>query len=162
MTLGPVSFEYVKLHSAAEALAGGRSLIPDVRSRLARPGALIDIGGVAELNTLRAEHPQRRGRLADLIPASTQMALRPIVSPRTLPPLHAAWRGVRIGASLQLFLQGHGDRLLHPHSVEVIVSGALEVGDTGPLARAARELARRSAALVWLNPLAGSPRFQPT
>lgn len=64
----PVSFEYTKAHSAAEALAalqqhggdgrvlaGGQSLIPAMRYRLARPGVLIDIGSIAELNTLKEE-----------------------------------------------------------------------------------------------------------
>ena len=64
----PVSFEYLKVHTAQEALAalqqhggdgrvlaGGQSLIPAMRYRLARPGVLVDIGGVAELNTLHEQ-----------------------------------------------------------------------------------------------------------
>ena len=51
----PVSFEYLKVHSAEEALAalqqhggdarvlaGGQSLIPAMRYRLARPAFLVD------------------------------------------------------------------------------------------------------------------------
>ncbi|WP_425145827.1 FAD binding domain-containing protein [Deinococcus sp.] len=64
----PVSFEYVRAHSAEEALAalvqhggdarvlaGGQSLIPAMRYRLARPVVLVDIGDLSELNTLTEE-----------------------------------------------------------------------------------------------------------
>ncbi|GGJ69728.1 vWA domain-containing protein [Deinococcus aquiradiocola] len=82
---------------------------------------------------------------------------------RDLPPLRAAWGGgTRIGPNLQAFLQAHGDRLLGPGTIVVIVSDALDVGDTAPLAHAMSELARRSAGVLWLNPLAAHPGFQPT
>jgi aerobic carbon-monoxide dehydrogenase medium subunit len=58
----PASFEYVKAHSVDEALAalleygaearvlaGGQSLIPAMRYRLARPAVLVDINPIAEL-----------------------------------------------------------------------------------------------------------------
>jgi aerobic carbon-monoxide dehydrogenase medium subunit len=64
----PVSFEYTRSHSAEEALAalqqhggdarvlaGGQSLIPAMRYRLARPAVLVDINPISELNTLREE-----------------------------------------------------------------------------------------------------------
>ena len=64
----PVSFEYLKVHSAEEALAalqqhggdarvlaGGQSLIPAMRYRLARPAFLVDIGGIQDMNTLHEE-----------------------------------------------------------------------------------------------------------
>ena len=62
-------FEYRKAGSIAEAvqllsdnpgaklLAGGHSLIPLMRFRLARPEVVIDIGGIANL---RGYHRQRR------------------------------------------------------------------------------------------------------
>jgi aerobic carbon-monoxide dehydrogenase medium subunit len=62
----PAAFEYLRAHSTDEAfaqlqryggearvLAGGQSLIPAMRFRLARPAALVDINGVQELNYLR-------------------------------------------------------------------------------------------------------------
>ena len=80
-----------------------------------------------------------------------------------LPALRAAWGGgTRIGENLQTFLREHGDRLLGRSVVVLVVSDGLEVGDVSALASAAQELARRSGALVWLNPLARHPRFQPT
>jgi carbon-monoxide dehydrogenase medium subunit len=62
----PAAFEYLRAHSADEAfaylqqhgaearvLAGGQSLIPAMRFRLARPAVLIDINAVGGLNVLR-------------------------------------------------------------------------------------------------------------
>jgi aerobic carbon-monoxide dehydrogenase medium subunit len=66
----PAAFEYLRVHSPDEAiaslqrhggdarvLAGGQSLIPAMRFRLARPAVLVDINDVAELSYLRvADH----------------------------------------------------------------------------------------------------------
>ena len=43
---------------AAKPLAGGQSLIPAMNFRLARPQALVDLGGIAELAYVRSE-PER-------------------------------------------------------------------------------------------------------
>lgn len=63
----PTSFDYHRPASVAEALellgrlddarllAGGHSLLPAMKLRVASPAALIDIGGVAELRGLRVE-----------------------------------------------------------------------------------------------------------
>ena len=65
----PASFEYVRAHTTDEAfaalqqhgyegrvLAGGQSLIPAMRYRLARPGVLVDINPIKELSYLREEN----------------------------------------------------------------------------------------------------------
>lgn len=62
----PAQFSYSRVHSLDEALdalarygadarvlAGGQSLIPAMRYRLARPGALIDINPIADLEYVR-------------------------------------------------------------------------------------------------------------
>ena len=62
----PAAFEYLRAHSADEAfaclqqygaearvLAGGQSLIPAMRFRLARPAVLVDINSLNDLNYLR-------------------------------------------------------------------------------------------------------------
>jgi carbon-monoxide dehydrogenase medium subunit len=62
----PAAFDYVRAHSPDEAfaqlqkhgsdarvLAGGQSLIPAMRFRLARPSALIDINEIKELDYIR-------------------------------------------------------------------------------------------------------------
>ena len=64
----PTSFEYARAGSVAEALsllsdggdeakllAGGHSLIPIMKQRLAEPGLLIDIGGIAELKGISCD-----------------------------------------------------------------------------------------------------------
>jgi carbon-monoxide dehydrogenase medium subunit len=64
----PASFEYAKATTVEEALAllarhgdearvvaGGHSLIPMMKLRLAQPDALIDINGVAELSRIRID-----------------------------------------------------------------------------------------------------------
>jgi aerobic carbon-monoxide dehydrogenase medium subunit len=64
----PAAFEYLRAHSVDEALAhlaqhgsdarilaGGQSLIPAMRFRLARPAVLIDINPVRDLDYLRAD-----------------------------------------------------------------------------------------------------------
>ena len=62
----PAAFDYLRAHTTDEAfahlqqhgaearvLAGGQSLIPAMRFRLARPAVLVDINGIGELNYLR-------------------------------------------------------------------------------------------------------------
>ena len=62
----PAAFDYLRAHSTDEAfaylqqhgaearvLAGGQSLIPAMRFRLARPGVLVDINSLNDLNYLR-------------------------------------------------------------------------------------------------------------
>jgi carbon-monoxide dehydrogenase medium subunit len=64
----PSQFDYVKPSSVAEAvqaladggddakiLAGGQSLLPVLRLRLAAPSLLIDLGGIAELRGIRED-----------------------------------------------------------------------------------------------------------
>jgi carbon-monoxide dehydrogenase medium subunit len=65
----PAAFEYARAGSVDEAtqhlhkfgedakvLAGGQSLIPLMRLRLAQPAALVDIGGIAALDGIRREN----------------------------------------------------------------------------------------------------------
>jgi carbon-monoxide dehydrogenase medium subunit len=64
----PPEFDYLRPHSVADAvaelgragedakvLAGGQSLLPLLRMRLAYPSALIDLGGVGELRGIRRD-----------------------------------------------------------------------------------------------------------
>jgi aerobic carbon-monoxide dehydrogenase medium subunit len=65
----PASFEYLRAHSSDEAfsalqqhgydgrvLAGGQSLIPAMRYRLARPAVLVDINPIKDLEYLKEEN----------------------------------------------------------------------------------------------------------
>ncbi len=76
--------------------------------------------------------------------------------------LQDAWGGgTRIGSSLQAFLNGEGVRLLTRETFVLIFSDGLDVDEVPALRRALREIRRRSAAVVWLNPHAGTPGYAP-
>jgi len=73
-----------------------------------------------------------------------------------------AWGGgTRIGGSLA------GLRERWPHAVDrrtvtLVISDGLDVGDVATLRTGMAWLARRSGAVVWLNPLAATPGYEPT
>ena len=77
--------------------------------------------------------------------------------------VHHAWAGgTSIGACLRDFLRRFGGRMLGRDTVVMIASDGLDVGAWETLRSAMRELHRRSAAVVWLNPLLETPGYEPT
>ncbi len=68
--------------------------------------------------------------------------------------------GTRIGESLAAFLAGW-PRLVDRRTVVVVLSDGWETGDPGVLGQALAALRRRAGRLVWLNPLLGSPGYEP-
>ena len=70
--------------------------------------------------------------------------------------------GTRIGECLAEFAAGHADRLVGRGTTIVIVSDGLDLGETALLAHAMGALRARAGTIVWLNPLAGDPRYAPT
>jgi uncharacterized protein len=68
--------------------------------------------------------------------------------------------GTRIGESLQAFLRDW-PRLLDRNTVVIVLSDGWETGDAAVLGEALQAIHRRAARLVWLNPLLGSPDYQP-
>jgi uncharacterized protein with von Willebrand factor type A (vWA) domain len=88
---------------------------------------------------------------------------RALRSGAPLTELGEAWGGgTRIGASLETFITEFGARTLSPDTVVIIVSDGLDVGEVYTLERAMREIERRSAGIVWLNPHAGTPGYAAT
>jgi hypothetical protein len=74
-----------------------------------------------------------------------------------------AWGGgTSIGDSLRTFLRRHGERHEGPDTLVVIVSDGLDVGEPRVLGDSMREIHRRSAGVVWLNPLLDTPGFEPS
>jgi len=74
-----------------------------------------------------------------------------------------AWGGgTRIGTSLAEFVHVFGARCLSDETVTIIYSDGLDVGDVRQLERAMREIHRRSAGVIWVNPLEGTPGYTPT
>jgi uncharacterized protein with von Willebrand factor type A (vWA) domain len=91
-------------------------------------------------------------------------ALRASGAHGTLAPGHApeAWGGgTQIGASLQRLARDHGSRVLDRDTVVVVFSDGLDVGEPAALRAALREIRRRTAGIVWLNPLAAQPGYTP-
>ncbi|GGI09798.1 vWA domain-containing protein [Egicoccus halophilus] len=71
--------------------------------------------------------------------------------------------GTRIGASLDRLVRDHGRRGLLRGAVAVVCSDGLERGATPEaLAASVGRLRRSVHRLVWVNPLAGDPRYTPT
>jgi hypothetical protein len=83
--------------------------------------------------------------------------------PCRLERLHYAWAGgTKIGACLRAFLLRFGARMVGRDTVVLIASDGLDVGTTDVLRDAMRELHRRSAGVVWLNPLIETEGYEPT
>jgi len=70
--------------------------------------------------------------------------------------------GTRIGECLAEFVDYHLDPLVSRDTVVLILSDGLDRGDLAPLAAAMRAIHARARRVVWLNPLAGDPRYEPT
>ena len=70
--------------------------------------------------------------------------------------------GTSIGGCLQDFLRRFSGRFVARDTVVLIASDGLDVGAVDTLADAMRELHRRSASIVWLNPLLETEGYEPT
>jgi len=69
--------------------------------------------------------------------------------------------GTRIGRCLQQFNRGAGRRLLGPKTVVTILSDGWDLGEKELLRAEMATLRRKSGRIVWLNPLAADPDYQP-
>jgi uncharacterized protein with von Willebrand factor type A (vWA) domain len=82
---------------------------------------------------------------------------------RRLERLHHAWAGgTSIGTCVADFLNRFGERMVGRDTVVLIASDGLDVGAVEVLTGAMRDLHRRSAGVVWLNPLRETPGYEPT
>jgi uncharacterized protein len=69
--------------------------------------------------------------------------------------------GTRIGASIEDLVRVWGRRGVLRGSILVVCSDGLERGDPALLAAAVARLRRHVHRIVWVNPLAGDPRYEP-
>jgi len=69
--------------------------------------------------------------------------------------------GTRIGEALHTFNQKWARRVLRSGAVVVVVSDGWDRGDPAVVGREMERLQRSCHRLVWLNPLAGAPGYQP-
>jgi uncharacterized protein with von Willebrand factor type A (vWA) domain len=70
--------------------------------------------------------------------------------------------GTRIGESLAEFVARYQQQFVNSRSVVVILSDGLDRGDTTMVAGAMQALHDKARKIVWLNPLSGDPRYEPT
>ena len=69
--------------------------------------------------------------------------------------------GTRIGDSLKELLDGWAAHTALRGSVVVLCSDGLERGDPEVLSRQMARLSRLAHRVIWVNPLKGSPRYEP-
>jgi uncharacterized protein with von Willebrand factor type A (vWA) domain len=69
--------------------------------------------------------------------------------------------GTKIGTSLQTFNTYLADKMLTRKSVVIIMSDGWDRGDVQVLEREMRTLKHKAYKIIWLNPLLGSPHYQP-
>lgn len=69
--------------------------------------------------------------------------------------------GTRIGEALRTFNFQWGRRVLGRGALTLMISDGWDCGDIGVLREEIARLQRSSRRLIWLNPLLGSPEYQP-
>jgi uncharacterized protein with von Willebrand factor type A (vWA) domain len=80
----------------------------------------------------------------------------------TLTGLGMEWGGgTRIGESLERFLKDYGGCMLGKDTLVTIASDGLDTGEADRLARSMAEIRRRSAGVIWLNPLLALRGYRP-
>ena len=70
--------------------------------------------------------------------------------------------GTRIGASLDAFLQQYGGHMLDARTIVLILSDGWDTGEPELLEQSMATLHQKAAQVIWLNPLAGNPDFEPS
>ena len=68
--------------------------------------------------------------------------------------------GTRIGGSLQRFVTDYG-RLLNRETIVVVLSDGWDTEQPELLADALRRIRQKARKVIWLNPLAGQPGYEP-
>jgi uncharacterized protein with von Willebrand factor type A (vWA) domain len=81
---------------------------------------------------------------------------------RAIAGIVADWEGgTRIGESLRALLEGWSQRAALRGAVVVLCSDGLERGDPDVLRIQMARLRRLAYRVIWVNPLKGSPRYEP-
>lgn len=69
--------------------------------------------------------------------------------------------GTRIGESLKTFNETDAHRQLNNRTIVIILSDGWDTGEPEVIAQQMRYIHRRALQVLWLNPLAGNPTWQP-
>ena len=70
--------------------------------------------------------------------------------------------GTKIGASLKQFVDEHSMKVVDPATVVLVISDGWDTGEVEVLSESMSQLKGASRSLIWLNPLKGSPDYEPT
>ena len=70
--------------------------------------------------------------------------------------------GTKIGFSLEQFVENFGLKLVDRQTICIIISDGWDTGDVDILARSMSFLQKKSRNIIWLNPLKGSPEYEPS
>jgi uncharacterized protein with von Willebrand factor type A (vWA) domain len=134
-------------------LDGSRSMSKYVRTALQIAVAMASA-------TIRVEVFSFSTELRRVTPEVRRAAAGEVIR---LEGMHHAWAGgTSIGECLSDFLQRFGERMVGQDTLVMIASDGLDVGSSETLQDAMRELRRRSASVVWLNPLLDTAGYEPT
>jgi len=114
---------------------------------------------------------KRAARRTEIFAFNTSLhRLTPWIAPSRIAPTLARiaahvpdWSGgTRIGESLRDFVDHYLEEIVDHRTVVVIVSDGLDRGDTDALVAAMRAIHARARKVIWLNPLLGDARYEPT
>ncbi len=134
-------------------------LLDGSRSMAAHSGVLLQFAQALTKRTSRVEVFVFSTHLRRISPELRQ-ALK---QEDSLQNLGEAWGGgTRLGESLETFARQHSARLTKDTLVMIASDGLDTANDQTPLERAMRELHRRAAGVVWLNPLLATEGYAPT
>lgn len=70
--------------------------------------------------------------------------------------------GTRIGACFEDFNHRYGSRLLNSNTIVIVLSDGIDTGDISILEQSMKSIHKKSHRVIWLNPLAGNPDYEPT
>jgi uncharacterized protein with von Willebrand factor type A (vWA) domain len=81
---------------------------------------------------------------------------------RVLSAQNEGWSGgTRIGKSLTEFVKNHALKTLDKKTIVIIMSDGWDTGDIDLLQHSMEVIHKRCKKIIWLNPLAGHPGYQP-
>ena len=69
--------------------------------------------------------------------------------------------GTKIGTCLDRFVTDHGHHMLDRKTVTIVLSDGWDTGESSLMKDAMKSIYRSSRKVLWLNPLAGHPDFEP-
>jgi uncharacterized protein with von Willebrand factor type A (vWA) domain len=69
--------------------------------------------------------------------------------------------GTKIGNCLQAFLEDYAGTILNKDTIVLILSDGWDIGETELMEQSMKQIHQRANRVIWLNPLLGSPDYEP-